>query len=352
MLLFCIATVLAPSSHNTYRPRSLRESIDGAAEGIARLTRARSRCCAIVLVFKAGDAFANKLFTPFMMDVGFSKTEIAADRQGAVYRSALVGSVLGGLLMVRLGLLRSMLIFGVLQALSNLLYCVLAVIAARATRSWSRRWSSSTSPAPWAASRWSRSSWRCAMRATAPSSTRCCRRWRCCRATASGYPAGWIADHHGWYGVLRRQLRARAAGAGDGVAEAAAASRRSTTRSAALGACARHRRTIDLQRVMCRVAELEAHAARGLHHRRAATGRCADSCCAPAQAGARLRQPLSARRSPAGPDSGALPHRRRPADPVRIARRAVREVDRAVRGGSVSRALADARCRWRCAAGW
>jgi PAT family beta-lactamase induction signal transducer AmpG len=35
--------------------------------------------------------------------------------------------VLGGILMVRLGLLRSMLAFGVLQALSNLLYCALAV---------------------------------------------------------------------------------------------------------------------------------------------------------------------------------------------------------------------------------
>jgi PAT family beta-lactamase induction signal transducer AmpG len=38
-----------------------------------------------------------------------------------------VGSVIGGVLMVRLGLLRSMLAFGVLQALSNLLYCALAL---------------------------------------------------------------------------------------------------------------------------------------------------------------------------------------------------------------------------------
>ena len=28
-----------------------------------------------------------------------------------------------------------------------------------------------------------------------------------------GYPAGWIADHGGWFVVLRRELRARAPGA-------------------------------------------------------------------------------------------------------------------------------------------
>jgi PAT family beta-lactamase induction signal transducer AmpG len=40
---------------------------------------------------------------------------------------ALVGAVLGGILMVRLGLLRSMLIFGISQAVTNLLYCALAI---------------------------------------------------------------------------------------------------------------------------------------------------------------------------------------------------------------------------------
>src|SRR5256885_7782420 len=80
-----------------------------------------------VLLFKVGDAFANKLFTPFMMDVGFSKTEIALIVKALFTASTLVGSVLGGILMVKLGLLRSMLIFGVLQALTNLLYCLLAL---------------------------------------------------------------------------------------------------------------------------------------------------------------------------------------------------------------------------------
>jgi MFS transporter, PAT family, beta-lactamase induction signal transducer AmpG len=126
MALFAVATVRAPSSHNTHQPRSLRESV---VEPLRELLGVPSALALIlvVLLFKVGDAFANKLFTPFMMDVGFSKTEIAVAVKALFTASTLVGSVLGGVFMVRLGLLRSMLAFGILQALTNLLYCLLAV---------------------------------------------------------------------------------------------------------------------------------------------------------------------------------------------------------------------------------
>src|SRR5437879_7192715 len=126
MLLFGVATVCAPTSQNTYQPRSLRESV---LEPLRELlgTPSALTLLAIVLLFKAGDAFANKLFTPFMMDVGFSKTEIALIVKALFTMSTLVGSVLGGVFMVKLGLLRSMLAFGVLQAATNLLYCALAL---------------------------------------------------------------------------------------------------------------------------------------------------------------------------------------------------------------------------------
>jgi PAT family beta-lactamase induction signal transducer AmpG len=126
MVSFCIASVCAPEPAGVHQPRSLRESV---VAPLAELlgTPSAVTLIAVVLLFKAGDAFANKLFTPFMMDVGFSKTEIALIVKALFTASTLVGSVLGGVLMVRLGLLRSMLTFGVLQALSNLLYCALAL---------------------------------------------------------------------------------------------------------------------------------------------------------------------------------------------------------------------------------
>ncbi|HUA88857.1 MAG TPA: MFS transporter [Steroidobacteraceae bacterium] len=126
MLLFCVATLRAPSSHNQYQPRSLTESVVAPLRELLATPSAQA-LIAVVLLFKIGDAFANKLFTPFMMDVGFSKREIGAIVKALFTLSSLGGSLLGGIFMVRLGLLRSMLAFGVLQALSNLMYCALAL---------------------------------------------------------------------------------------------------------------------------------------------------------------------------------------------------------------------------------
>jgi MFS transporter, PAT family, beta-lactamase induction signal transducer AmpG len=127
MAMFAVATARAPEPH--YRappPASLRESIIAPLRALMGTPGALS-LLALVMVFKLGDAFALKLFTPFMMDVGFSKTEIGVVIKIVFVAAAVGGSVLGGLWMVRLGLLRAMLLFGVMQAVSNLAYFVLAV---------------------------------------------------------------------------------------------------------------------------------------------------------------------------------------------------------------------------------
>jgi MFS transporter, PAT family, beta-lactamase induction signal transducer AmpG len=127
MAAFCFATLVAPEPHYEHKsPRTLRESL---VVPLRELLGTPSAVVLIVLVvlFKVGDAFALRLFTPFMMDVGFAKTEIALILKSLFTASAVIGAILGGVLMVRLGLLRSMLIFGVLQALSNFFYYALAL---------------------------------------------------------------------------------------------------------------------------------------------------------------------------------------------------------------------------------
>ena len=128
MLLFCAVTVLAPTSHNSYQPRTLTESVIEPVRELLSTPHALA-LLAVVLLFKVGDAFANKLFTPFVMDVGFSKSEIGTLVKPLFTAGSLLGVMLGGIVMVRLGLLRSMLTFGVLQAVSNLLYCLMALTA-------------------------------------------------------------------------------------------------------------------------------------------------------------------------------------------------------------------------------
>lgn len=127
MATFCIATYFAPEpDYQAQPPRTLSESVMTPLKDLLGSPGA-ILFILLVMLFKVGDAFALKLFTPFMMDVGFSKTEIALVLKALFTGSAIAGAVLGGILMVKLGLLRSMLIFGVLQAASNMLYYVLAI---------------------------------------------------------------------------------------------------------------------------------------------------------------------------------------------------------------------------------
>jgi MFS transporter, PAT family, beta-lactamase induction signal transducer AmpG len=197
MLPFCLGTLRAPTSHNSYRPRTLAESVIEPVRELFNTPNAVT-LIAVVLVFKIGDAFANKLFTPFMMDVGFSKTEIGVIIKALFTASSLAGSVLGGILMVRLGLLRSMLTFGVLQALSNLLYCVLVL----AGKSYSIMCLAVVVEHVAAAMG--------SIALVALIMALCDLRYSAFQFAllsvlallprySLGYPAGWIADHGGWY---------------------------------------------------------------------------------------------------------------------------------------------------------
>ena len=127
MALFALAPALASEPEcRSPPPASLAESVLAPLRELLGTPGARA-LLALIMVFKLGDAFSLKLFTPFMMDVGFSKTEIGLVIKIIWVAAAVTGSVLGGIWMVRLGLLRAMLLFGVMQALSNLAYFALAL---------------------------------------------------------------------------------------------------------------------------------------------------------------------------------------------------------------------------------
>lgn len=128
MLAFALASILAPEPvYTEASPRTLRESVVTPLGELVG-TPGAAALIALVMLFKIGDAFALKLFTPFMMDVGFTKTEIGLVAKAVMTTSTIAGAVLGGLWMVKLGLLRSMLFFGLLQAVSNLAYYLLAIV--------------------------------------------------------------------------------------------------------------------------------------------------------------------------------------------------------------------------------
>lgn len=73
-----------------------------------------------VVLYKFGDAFSMALATPFFLDVGFTKTQIGIAFKGVGMFATIVGALGGGAIIARIGLSRSLWIFGILQALSNL----------------------------------------------------------------------------------------------------------------------------------------------------------------------------------------------------------------------------------------
>ncbi len=68
-----------------------------------------------ILAYKLGDNMASQMTTPFYLDIGFSKTEIGAINKLVGWIALVFGQVLGGILMKKLGILRSLLWFGLLQ---------------------------------------------------------------------------------------------------------------------------------------------------------------------------------------------------------------------------------------------
>ncbi len=84
---------------------------------------------ALIVLYKLGDAFAGSLTTSFLIrGVGFSVGEVGAINKGMGLAATIVGALFGGALMAHLGLYRSLLLFGILQAVSNLSFMVLAMV--------------------------------------------------------------------------------------------------------------------------------------------------------------------------------------------------------------------------------
>ena len=82
----------------------------------------------LVLLYKVGDAFALSLYSAFMIKgVGFSLDELSIAGKVNMTVSSMIGVAFGGWVYMRWGTFKSMLIFGVGQALTNLLYVWLAL---------------------------------------------------------------------------------------------------------------------------------------------------------------------------------------------------------------------------------
>lgn len=125
-----IATLFAPEPKESSPPESLADAVilpfgeffgrHGVLQAILILL--------FIVLYKLGDSFVNNMSTPFLLQTGFTQTDIGAIQGGMGLIATIVGTLAGGAILSRIGINSSLWLFGALQAVSNLAYYALANI--------------------------------------------------------------------------------------------------------------------------------------------------------------------------------------------------------------------------------
>ncbi len=130
MLVGIVATLLAKDPPNADAPpKSLGEAVampfadffsrSGLVFGIFVLV--------FIVLYKYADALAGSMTTPFLLKTGFTQTEVGVVFGGAGLLATIAGSIAAGATIARLGINKSLWLFAIFQALSNLAYYGLAL---------------------------------------------------------------------------------------------------------------------------------------------------------------------------------------------------------------------------------
>jgi PAT family beta-lactamase induction signal transducer AmpG len=79
-----------------------------------------------VFLFKVGEAFLGRMSIIFYKEIGFSKSDIAIYSKTLGWITTVVFTLLGGLFVIRSGVLKAMFLAGIVMAATNILFSILA----------------------------------------------------------------------------------------------------------------------------------------------------------------------------------------------------------------------------------
>ena len=123
MLVFLLGPEPAPPPETANRSRggleALRQWLTTAVVGpFADFIRRPGWLAILIFVlgYKLGEAMAGVMAMPLYVALGFSLTEIAAISKLVGFFATIIGAIAGGLLTVRLGIVRALIVCGVLQS--------------------------------------------------------------------------------------------------------------------------------------------------------------------------------------------------------------------------------------------
>lgn len=119
-------TIISPEENKHIPiPANLKDAIVGP---LAEFFKRRGAWIMLlfILLYKVGDSMASNMTTPFILDLGYSKTDIAAVAKTFGMIATIVGGLFGGTLMLKMNMKVSLIFFGILQAVSTLGFSILA----------------------------------------------------------------------------------------------------------------------------------------------------------------------------------------------------------------------------------
>jgi PAT family beta-lactamase induction signal transducer AmpG len=131
MVIACFITIFANETRKNFEQKShdfiswFKNSVIGPFYDFSRHNKWYI-IVAFIICFKLGDAFAGSLTLPFLLDIGFSKTEIAGIVKTFGLFATLSGVFAGGILVRKIGITTSLWTAAIMQMLSNLAFSCLS----------------------------------------------------------------------------------------------------------------------------------------------------------------------------------------------------------------------------------
>jgi MFS transporter, PAT family, beta-lactamase induction signal transducer AmpG len=130
MAFAIVVTLVAPEPDTGVRPpATLKEAAVGPfAEFFTREGFGKALVIlSFIVLYKIGDSMANEMLNPFYIDLGFSLEMIGGIGKTVGLTGTFGGALLGGIIILKLGIHRSLWLFGAFQAISTACFVLLAM---------------------------------------------------------------------------------------------------------------------------------------------------------------------------------------------------------------------------------
>lgn len=120
-----LITLMAPKeTHHIKIPSNMKEAVLGPLKDF--FTRKGAWIVLLfILLYKVGDSMAANMTTPFILQMGYSKTDMATVAKAVGLIATILGGLIGGIMMLKFNMKWSLIFFGVLQAVSTLGFAAL-----------------------------------------------------------------------------------------------------------------------------------------------------------------------------------------------------------------------------------